>query len=689
VPKRKRATFDLDSKPEPEAMSHAFAPGFTVGWGEDEYLQIPEAKREAHIVAQFDGEGIAKIHAANHLGDDALRDLALRSRPEVVAHYGILDMLLSRRGWEAWDVLTQFYERAPYAAIQVLVRIDSVVVGRFLAERCFHKDRATANACRARFERYVAAQPVAAIAGLIPLVVGADAKIHNKALKLLRRVHEQMGLSRAIAEAAARYGSGVADEVSTLLGPQPLPPRAPKMPAWWSPADLPTLRLADGSPLEGESLELLGNLMALLPSPAARAALDEVAPRLDRESFDAFADALIAAWVQGGGKPKDKWAIYAMGALGDEQSARRLVDLAKRFQEEGLHRRSAIALEAVASMGSDVALLRLSELTRLKGALKKRAAKILAAHADEMGWSDDELADRLVPRLGLDDDGSRVLSFGPRSFRVGFDAFLRPYVVDDEGNRRDRLPRPGKNDDGELAERSAKLFADLRKDAKTVGKRQAERLERAMVAGRRWPTERWRQLFIDHPLAIHFARRLVFAAFDASGKLVASFRVAEDRSLADSSDDAFELPEEVASIGIAHPLELGTTLTARWGDVLTDYEILQPFAQLSRPVFEATEDELRSTTIRRFVGQRAEGKRFFTLKARGWDFPDYDIGKRLPGGYVALLRTEPGLDFLGYRPDEQTLGELYLTVEGGGKAHFSDLSAVSMSEIFYDVSLLS
>ncbi len=688
VPKRKRAVFDLEASPEPEAMRRAFAPGFAVGWGEDEYLEVPEAEREAHVLAQFEEGRIPKIHAANHLGNESLRALVLSSRPEVVAHYGLLDMLLSREGWDAWDTLTRFYERAPYAAIRVFMRLDSVVVGRFLAERCFHSDRATANECRGRFESFANVQPLAAAAGLIPLVVGSDGKLHDKALKLLARVRERLGLARAVDEAARRYGAEVAEEIGVLLGPQPLPPRAPKMPSWWSPEALPALSLSDGTRLEGEPLELFGNLMALLPSDGARAALAEVAPAIDRTTFDTFAEALVDAWVKDGGKTKDKWAIYAMGLLGDEQSARRLVELAERFSEEGLHRRSALALEAVASMGTDVALLRLSELTHKKGALKKRAAKILSAHAEEMGWTDDELADRLVPRLGLDDDGSRVLSYGARSFRIGFDADLKPFVIDVEGNRRDRLPRPSKTDDPDLAARAAQLFADLRKDTRTLGKRQADRLERAMVNSRRWPTPRWRTLFIDHPLGVHFARRMVFVSVGATGQILGSFRVAEDRTLADPSDDTTSLPEEATQVGIAHPLELGPTLAARWGDVLSDYEILQPFAQLSRPIFEATEEELASTTIRRFVGHTAEGKRFFTLKARGWDFPDYDIGKRLPGGYIALLRTEPGLDFLGYRPDEQTLGELYLTNEAGGKARFADLSPVCMSEIFYDVSLL-
>ena len=45
--------------------------------------------------------------------------------------------------------------------------------------------------------------------------------------------------------------------------------------------------------------------------------------------------------------------------------------------------------------------------------------------AEQRDLTPEELADRLVPDLGLDADGSLTLDFGPRAFRVGFDGSLR------------------------------------------------------------------------------------------------------------------------------------------------------------------------------------------------------------------------------------------------------------------------
>ncbi len=58
-----------------------------------------------------------------------------------------------------------------------------------------------------------------------------------------------------------------------------------------------------------------------------------------------------------------------------------------------------------------------------------------------------ELEDWLAPDLGLDDNGSLLLDFGPRQFTVSFDETLKPFVRDVSGSRLKDLPKPNKSDD--------------------------------------------------------------------------------------------------------------------------------------------------------------------------------------------------------------------------------------------------
>jgi hypothetical protein len=58
-------------------------------------------------------------------------------------------------------------------------------------------------------------------------------------------------------------------------------------------------------------------------------------------------------------------------------------------------------------------------------------------------------------------------------------------------------------------------------------------------------------------------------------------RIAEDGSFATIDDEPVDVE---GTLGIAHVLELSESDVARWSALFADYALLQPFAQLARPV---------------------------------------------------------------------------------------------------------
>ncbi|STE45006.1 putative nucleic acid binding protein (putative regulator) [Escherichia coli] len=87
-----------------------------------------------------------------------------------------------------------------------------------------------------------------------------------------------------------------------------------------------------------------------------------------------------------------------------------------------------------------------------------------------------ELEDRLAPDLGLDDNGSLLLDFGPRQFTVSFDETLKPFVRDASGSRLKDLPKPNKSDDESRADEAVNRYKLLKKDARTVAAQQVASL---------------------------------------------------------------------------------------------------------------------------------------------------------------------------------------------------------------------
>jgi hypothetical protein len=393
-----------------------------------------------------------------------------------------------------------------------------------------------------------------------------------------------------------------------------------------------------------------------------------------------------------------------MVLLGGDEGARLLAGRIRDWVSGGDRKRALAGLDLLAAMGSDVALMHLQLLGQKvkRSWLQKRAQQTLVELADRRGLSTEDLADRLVPDLGLDAEGTLVLDFGPRRFRVGFDDVLRPCVFDGAGKRLGDLPKPGQSDDPVSARAAADRWKALKRDARTLIAQQIGRLERSMAGRRRLAQEPFRRFVVEHPLMRHLARRLIWGAFGEGHDLLGTFRIAEDGSFADVNDDAC-VPGAEASIGLVHALELAPELSARWGQVLGDYEIIQPFRQLGREAYPMREEERTSTRLERAAGITVLTGRVLGLEARGWQrgAPE-DHGEIRwfarpidTGGsqLEARLPLQPGISiFQPMMHPQQTLGPVQVVARPSRDTEdvlpLGDLDPVVFSELVRDLESL-
>ncbi|MES9605691.1 DUF4132 domain-containing protein [Actinomadura sp. NPDC000929] len=499
---------------------------------------------------------------------------------------------------------------------------------------------------------------IAAALLLVPAALGPAGRKRGAARLALLHIAGNEGAD-AVAEAARVHGDRAAAAIADLMTADPLdlvPPRPPTIGGWADPALLPqilTVRRDRALPAAATRALLL--TLALEVPGGGRPDLAEVRSACDPESLAAFSWAVFERWEAAGHPARDGWALTQLGLLGGDEAARRLTPLIREWPGRSRHKNAAAGLDVLAEIGSDVALMHLhgiSQKLRFK-TLRERARQKIDQIADGLGLTQDELADRLVPDLGLDSASALVLDYGPRRFTVGFDELLRPYVLDDTGRPRKTLPKPGAKDDPDLAPAAYKRFAALRKDVRAVAAGQVRRLETAMVQRREWTAPDFQRLLAGHPLLRHIVRRLVWLTGDGT-----AFRVAEDGTLADCADDVLVL-DDAAHVRVAHRLDLPARDLAAWAQVFADYEIAQPFPQLDRPLHALTEDERRTGHLARFDGAEVPLGRLLRLEHDGWEHEmPADAGivcgmsRTLPGGATAWLGFEPAVA-IGHRDPDQ------------------------------------
>lgn len=432
--------------------------------------------------------------------------------------------------------------------------------------------------------------------------------------------------------------------------------KAKAVPSWATPAMLPPLVVGDKKLNDTQTATVIQALVAT-PITEKLPLFTQLREHVARSVRDEFAWRLFQSWQEDGNPPKEKWAMGTIAHLGDDGCVAKLTPLIRNWPGESQHARAVFGLECFRAIGSSVALMSLSGIAqklKFKG-LKAKAEQFVDEIAKERGLTRDELQDRVVPDCGLDEQGKRTFSFGPRSFTFVLGNDLKAMVREESGKVRGDLPGINAKDDQALATEAVADWKILKKQIKDVATIQAGRLEQAMITGRRWKVDDFESLLVRHPLMTHLAQKLIWAGFDAKGKRVTTFRITEERDFANPDDDGVSLAG-AQTVGVVHPLELSEAEREQWGQVLGDYEIVAPFAQLGRELHSLETSERDDDDLKRYHGIKLPAPTLvFGLEKFGWlrgaalDGGCFDEhSKQFPAANVTAVVVYEGTVGMGY-----------------------------------------
>jgi hypothetical protein len=466
--------------------------------------------------------------------------------------------------------------------------------------------------------------------------------------------------------------------------------KLPTAPGWLVPELLPQIAMIDRkSGLPRASIATLVTMCQLTGGELPHPTLELVAQRCDPQSLAAWAWALFEQYRLADYPVTDNWALRLQGWLGDDDTVRAISPLIRAWPGESAHQRAVVGLDVLSGIGTDVALVhlyRISQKVPFK-ALRAKALDKITEMARELELTAEQLGDRLVPDFGLSVRGTTTLDFGPRQFTAGFDETLAPYLTDADGKPRKALPKPAAADAADLAAAEAKRFATLKKDVRGVAGDQITRLRRAMRYQRKFSPADFTSYFVTHPLVGILVRRLVWASYRPDGSPINTFRVAEDDSFADVEDNPHHLGD-AAMVGIVHPARVPPSELSTWSELFADYELLQPFPQLSRPVFRLTDVERTANVLRRFDGLTVPTPALLGLTQQGWERGapqdagvQLTVGQLLPSGAELTIGLDPGI------PVGQPggFGDQTIRSVSASSGTLGDIDAVLMSELLADL----
>ncbi|MEE5992081.1 MAG: DUF4132 domain-containing protein [Oscillospiraceae bacterium] len=377
----------------------------------------------------------------------------------------------------------------------------------------------------------------------------------------------------------------------------------------------------DGTEVDEKQLKALLLVYASDGSTTRTEISEKLTADIKPAELENFVGEVFARWIQKGAEAKQKWILYLYAIYGGLQAVTSIQHYIKDWSEHSRGAIASVAVNALAMNGSSSALMAVDNMARkFKNRQVRGAANTaLEQAASSLNITREELADRIVPDLGFDENLCRVFDYGTRQFNVYLTPDLTLEIFEGEKKLKN-LPKAGTKDDPEKAEIASKAFKDMKKEMKTAIQSQKQRLEYVLLCPRTWTADGWKDLFIRKPIMHCFAIGLIWGVYE-DNKLIQTFRYTEEGTLNTVDEDEYTLPEN-AVIGLVHPIELDEDTISQWQEQLSDYEITQPFPQLSRPVYRLTDEEKKvgMDTLQRFSGNEIANMTLLSRMTKyGWN----------------------------------------------------------------------
>jgi hypothetical protein len=350
---------------------------------------------------------------------------------------------------------------------------------------------------------------------------------------------------------------------------------------WVKASDLPAIVVGEAQ-LSVAQHQVILNLLQADPDDRSSVLRQEANP----DSLSRFVWQLYEQWSLK--KPKDQaeWVILALGRLGDDEIILKLADLIRSWCKASKHQLAISGIAALTLRASATAIYELMQFAYPPISRLIRPEQALDEIAKTRNLSRRQLED-FVMREVLDQHSATITNLES--------PLNSPQVGDFETKNLNPSKSPRMGDLGGTTPRKRSPKTNQTHSSKTKLKQfltlQSRRFEQQMIHRAAYTVAEF-QSFVFHLIVRPMAQSLIWQAESMC------FRIAEDGTLADSSDMPLELPSE-AEIYLPHPLEMPDRLI--WAELLSDYELIPPFAQVNRPIYSVSTQEQDATIVTRFA----------------------------------------------------------------------------------------
>ncbi len=316
-----------------------------------------------------------------------------------------------------------------------------------------------------------------------------------------------------------------------------------------------------------------------------------------------------------------------------------------------------------------------SQLSRLGSRIRYTKAlelveKAKIACAIRAGMEPIDLEELALPTFGLDVTGRTRTQIG---------AFTVELAIEGDDAKLAFFEGAKKLKSAPAAIKASDELKDLRaahKELAALVPTLRYRLERWLVEPRSWALSDLQQRYLDHPLAAHLARRLIYATGTTTVMFVDGYPI-------DATGTQLDLAPETQLV-LWHPLGRPASELAAWRALLESLGLTQPIKQLDRETYQVADADRARKSSALFAKRVVKQHRLAALcRERGWAY-------RLQGGFDGANSPTKLLPAYGLRAELEVEGTgdetvsaagIYLNVRVGTVAFYRNDKVIALGDV--------
>ena len=308
---------------------------------------------------------------------------------------------------------------------------------------------------------------------------------------------------------------------------------------------------------------------------------DLIGCSLDNKSLSDAMENVYNAWNEDN---KTKSILYPYCIFANNNQLDKLYQKAKEIGSSR-SKLSCFMLEAIALSGTKKGFGLVYEASRKfkQSSVRNRCSEILFNITKRLGISKEAFADKVIPDFNFNKDGVRIVESSGTKFKITLKSDFTISIFDEIKNKEFKtFPK-------DFPEDAKKELSKIKSEINKVLKTQTERMQLVFMDARKWTVTEWKEVFFENPFMKAFAIKLIWGIYDKNNNLLNTFRYMEDGSF-NNIDDEEIIIDDNSLITLISPVEIKKELILKWKNQLADYDIVQPFNQLS----EYTKEDLIS-----------------------------------------------------------------------------------------------